>query len=241
MNPKQLIHDQSKVHAVLKELPDGRLVTTKGCKIYIPSRYAERGLAFIGIETQIVGIFAISVEDKYYGIHMVNAMVRIEPTSTSKIMINEEEHYEFEFEPGAPVISSTMLVKTDTLVYRISNEIVTKGRVPWYLNYFTLSELFDTARYHAGANIGQNHEVTELLISMIARNPDDRHQYYRSSVKSLDDIEKKPPAFVALRSVIYSATNTTNKLAGSYFHEGLVSALVTPTERVERIEDLLRR
>lgn len=241
MNPKSLVLDADKVHAVLKELPDGRLVTTKGCKAYIPSRYAERGLAFIGIETQIVGIFAISVEDKFYGVNMVNAMVRIEPTSTVKVTIDEEEYYEFYFEPGSTVVSSLSLVKTDTLVYRIYDEIISKGRVPWYLSYLKLSHLFDTAKYHAGANIGQNNEVTELIVSMIARNPSDRHQYYRNFIKTLADIDKTPPAFIALRSVIYAATNTTNKLAGSYFHEGLVSALVTPTERVERIEDLLRR
>jgi hypothetical protein len=198
-------------------------------------------LAYIGIETQIVGIAAVVTDDKFYGVMMVNAMTRIEPVSTVRIMIEDEEYFEFVFPPGSTVISSTSLVKTDTLVYRIYDEIISKGRVPWYLSYIKLSEIFDTASYHAGANIGKNHEVTELIVSMIARNPKDRHEYYRKFVKALADIEKTPPAFIALRSVVYAATNTTNKLAGSYFHEGLVSALVTPTDRVERIEDLLRR
>lgn len=241
MDPKKLIRDASKVHAVLRELPDGRLVTTKGCKIYVPSRFAERDLAFIGIETQIVGICAITVEDTYYGVWCVNAMMRIEPTSTVRITIDDEEYFEFAFEAGATVVSSTGLVKTDTLVYKIYDEIIAKGRVPWYLGSVELSNLFDTAKYHAGANIGQNHEVTELIVSMISRNPANRHEYYRTTVKSVDDVVKRRPAFIPLRSVIYAATNTTNKLAGSYFHDGLVSALVTPTERVERIEDLLRR
>jgi hypothetical protein len=241
MDPKKLTRDPSKVHAVLKELPDGRLVTTKGCKIYIPSRFAERNLAQVGVETHIVGIYAMVVEDSYYAVSIVNAMCRIEPTSTLKIMVDEEEYFEFTFEPGATVMTSTSLVKRDTLTYNIYDEIIAKGRVPWYLGYIELGKLFDTAKYHAGANIGQNNEVTELIVSMIARNPEDRHQYYRKSVKSLDEVQKRPPAFIPLRSVIYAATNTTNRLAGSYFHEGLVSALNTPTDRVERIEGLLRR
>ena len=241
MNPKKLIRDPSKVLASLKELPDNRLVTTKGCKIYIPVRYAERGLAQIGIETYIVGIYAITVDDTYYGVSIVNAMTRIEPTSTIKIMVDDEEYYEFSFDPGSTVMSSTLLVKRDTLTYNIYDEIISKGRVPWYMNYIDLSKLFETAKYHAGANIGQNQEVVELIVSMIARNPDNRHEYYRHSIKSLDDVTLKPPAVIPLKSVIYGATNTTNKLAGSYFHEGLVSALNTPSDRVERIEDLLRR
>ena len=241
MNPKKLIRDPSKVLASLKELPDNRLVTTKGCKIYIPVRYAERGLAQIGIETYIVGIYAITVDDTYYGVSIVNAMTRIEPTSTIKIMVDDEEYYEFSFDPGSTVMSSTLLVKRDTLTYNIYDEIISKGRVPWYMNYIDLSKLFETAKYHAGANIGQNQEVVELIVSMIARNPDNRHEYYRHSIKSLDDVTLKPPAVIPLKSVIYGATNTTNKLAGSYFHEGLVSGLNTPSDRVERIEDLLRR
>lgn len=241
MNPKTLVRDPAKVHACLAELDDGRLVCKKKVKIYIPTRFAGRGLAFIGIETQIVGIYAIVVDDKYYGVSMVNALMRIEPTSMVKVMVEEEEYYEFTFDAGSTVLASTMLVKTDTLVYKIYDEIIAKGRVPWYLGYTELGKLFDTARYHAGANIGENHEVTELLVSMISRNPENRHQYYRQVVTSMEDLAAKPPAFIPLRSVTYAATNTTNKLAGSYFSEGLVSALVSPADRVERIEDLLRR
>lgn len=241
MNPKHLRRDAAKVQACLKELPDGRLVTTKLTRIYIPARFAERGLAEIGIETHIVGIYAISVEDTFYGISMVNAMMRIEPTSTMKVVIDEEEYYQFTFEPGSTVLPSVHLVKMDTLVYKIYDEIIAKGRVPWYLGYTELGKLFDTARKHAGANIGSNHGVTELIVSMISRDAKDRTKYYRQTIQSLDEMAKRPPAFIPMRSVTYAATNTTNKLAGSYFNEGLVSALVSPSERTERIEELLRR
>ena len=242
MDPRQRFkRDAGAVQAYLKELPDGRLVTTKGCKIYIPTRYAERGLASIGIETHIVGIYAIVVEDQYYAVCSVNAMQRIEPTSSIKVVFNDEEYYEFTFDPGSTVISSLQLVKTDTLVFKIYDEIISKGRVPWYLGYADLGRLFDTAKYHAGANIGQNHEVTELLISMIARDSKDRRVYYRQSVKTLKDVQDNPPAFIPLRSTTYGATNTTSKLAGSYFKDGLTSALVSPADRVEPIEDILRR
>lgn len=241
MDPRSLVRDPARVHACLRELPDGRLVATKNVKIYVPTRFAERGLASIGIETHIVGIYAIVAEDKYYGVSLVNAMQRIEPTATVKVVVQDDEYYEFSFAPGATVVSSVQLVKTDTLVYKIYDEIIAKGRVPWYLGYPELGKLFDTAKYHAGANIGQNHEVTELIVSIIARDPQNRARYYRQAVRSMADVAKTPPAFIPLRSVTYAATNTTNKLAGSYFKEGLVSALVTPAERVERIEELLRR
>lgn len=245
MNPKKLIRDPKKVHAALVEVPDdrgdARIVAKKQVKIYIPARFAERNLAQIGIETHIVGIYAIVVDDLFYGVSMVNAMLRIEPTSTMKILVDGDEYYEFSFDAGSTVVSSVQLVKTDTLVYRIYEEIFGKGHVPWYLGYGELAKLFDTAGHHAGVSIGSQPEVTELLVSMISRDLTDRTKYYRQTVKSLEDLVRNPPAYISLRSVQYAATNTTNKLAGSYFSDAMVSALVSPAERTERIESLLRK
>lgn len=241
MDSKRLIHNPGKVHVCLKELEDGRLVAIKPLKMYIPTRFAERNLASIGIETHIVGLAAIVNEENCYGVLLVNAMLRIEPTSTLKVMFGDDEYYEFAFEAGSTVVASTQLVKTDTLVFRIYDEIIAKGRAPWYLGYAELGHLFDTAKYHAGANIGTNREVTELIVSMIARDPEDRTKYYRETVRSMEDLKKRPPAIIPLRSVQYSATNTVNKLAGSYWNDALTSALVSPAERTERIEELLRK
>lgn len=240
MNPKTLIRDASKIHECLQELDDGRVVTSRECKIYIPSRFAERGLAEIGVDNYIIGIYAIVVDDKYYGVSNINAMIRIDPSYVLRVKLHGVEYFEFTFSPGSTVIMSTGLVKIDTLVYRIYDEIISKGRVPWYLDYNDLGKIFDTAKLHAGANIGQNSEVTELIVSMICRDKVDRNKYYRSTVLSADDIKTRPPAYIPLRSVIYAATNTTNKLAGSYFGTSVVSALVSPADRTERIEALLR-
>lgn len=240
MNPKLLLRDAAKIHACLKELPDKRLVTTKDLKIYIPSRWTDHGLAETGIETHVCGIFALVLDDKYYATMMVNAMVRIDPTSTIRVMVEEEEYLEFSFEAGSTVISTLMLVQMDVLTYRIYHELIAGGRIPWYLSYLDLGGLFDTAEEHAGARIGKNREVTELLISMIARSEEDRHRYYRQTVNSMAEVFSKPPVCIPLRSVTYSATNTTNKVLGNFFDEGVNSALISPTERVEPIEDILR-
>lgn len=240
MDPKKLVHDAAKVKMCLRETPNEMLVAVKPVKIYIPSRFAERNLASIGIETHICGIAGIVVEDKYYALFLLNAMMRIEPTSTLKVMVGDEEYYEFSFDAGSTILPSIQLVKTDTLVFRIYDEFIAKGRVPWYMGYNEMGKIFDTAKTFAGANIGQNHEVTELLVSMIARDPEDRTKYYRQTVKSREDLIKRPPVIIPLRSVQYSATNTVNKLAGSYWNDALTSSLVSPGERTERIEALLR-
>jgi hypothetical protein len=239
MNPKQLVRDADKVKAALRETSDGKLVAVKPVKIYIPSRYVEVGLATIGIETSICGVYAITVEGSFYAVSLINAMVRIEPTSMMKILIDGDEYYEFEFEKGATVIPMLDLVKADAIVYKIYNEIIAGGHTPWFLSYVDMALIFDTAKEYAGANIGQNHEVTELLVSIVARDARNRHQFYRQTIEDMHDLLTNPPVFIPLRSPEYAAGNTLNKLAGSYFSRGVVSALVTPTTRLERLDQIL--
>jgi len=241
MDPAQLVRDASRVHACLQEMPDGRVMCTKRVTIQIPARFAERNLAYVGMDNYILGIYAIIVEDLYYGISLINAMIPIDPGKTNRIKVLGQDYLEFVFEPGSTVFKTLDLVKTDTIPYNIYDELLSSGRIPWYIGYDDLGKLFDTAQYHAGANIGQNREVTQLLASWVARDPDDLTRFFRTTIRSVEDMRKKRPAFIPMKSVEYSATNTTNKLGGSYFSLGVVSALNDPSDRVEPIEAILRK
>lgn len=238
MDISKLVRNPAAVSETLHELDDNSLITAKGCRIYIPARFAERGLAFLGAETYVIGIFAIVVEN-VYSIMMVNAMIRIDPSEINTVGIGDDEYLEFVFYPGSQVITNLGLVKTDTLTYKIYDEIIAKARVPWYLSYFDLAHIFDTAREHAGANIGANREVTELLVSVSARNDVNRVQYYRQVISDDEYLQRSPPMYAPLKDVSLSATNAINKLGGGYFRVGTVSAIVNPSERVERIEEIL--
>ena len=241
MDFKKLKRDAPKVHACLKELDDGQLVTTKGCKIYIPAHFTDHQMANIGAEIAISGIFAITVDDTYYGVSLANAMMRIEPTLINRIMYQDVEYIEFVFDPGSTVISNVNLLKQDFFVYRIYSVIIASGYVPWFMGYREAGEIFASALYHAGVRVGANHAIIEMIIASISRDPNDRTQFYRHTIMSLEDLEKTPPVFIPLRSVSYGATNATAKLVGAYWEEGLTSALVNPTDTVEPIEGLLRR
>lgn len=224
----------------LKELPNGSVITTKACKIQIPTRFGERNLAEIGVDIFIPGIYAI-IMDNMYAVSLVNAQIKIAPAKILKKLIEDVEYYEFFFEPGQVMFKSTTLVQKDTLLYYVFDEIITKANIPWFLNYDDLGKLLDSSYHYTGKNIANNQELTELIISLISRDPDDRIKYYRTAVKSYADLDTTPPTYVPLNSVIYSATNTLNKLAGNYINDGIISALVNPTERTERLDSLLRQ
>lgn len=240
MDIQKLIRSASEITKNLKEMPDNSLITVKGCKIVIPSRFLERGLAEISVDVTIAGMYAMIVDDTFFATSIVPAMMRITPTETNVLPINGEDHHVFSFAAGSVVIPSLDLVKAPFIIYSLYSEFISKGNIPWYFGYTELSKFLNLSKYHTGTNVGSQHEVTELIISMIARDPKDKTKPYRNSVKSLSDLLNNPPAFIALRNIQFGANNTINKLAGSHVHEGIASALVSPGERVERIEEMLR-
>lgn len=231
--------DSDAVLKHLRELDDGSIVTDTACKIIVPERYATRRLANIGTEVHILGFFAIILEDGTYGVSATTARMRITPSSTEIVEHQGVRYYQFQFFPGDRVVYDTNLVQDDTLTYYIYNEHVEKGNIPWYFNYFDMAHLLSTAVEHAGINLG-NKAVIELIISTMCRNKADMTQLYRHIFEKHSDVETNPPIVVPFRSVIWNTSDTTSKLIGAYFGDSITSALVNPSERVERIEELLR-
>ena len=240
MDYKQLQRNPKMVMSELVTRPDGSVVTKNGCKIYFPVRYADIELAEVGADNLCVGIFPIVVQDKYYSVLIVDAMVSLKPSDINKIKIDEIPYYEFVFEPGSVVIATLDLVQDGKMLYRIYNEFFQNGKIPWFIGYEDLGNILDTSKTIAGADIGCGLEVVQLLASLVARDKSNRTKYYRTIINSKQDLITNPPYFIALKNVKYSATNALDKIAGSYYEDGLISALTTPTERVEKIEQVLR-
>ena len=241
MDVSKLMRDAAKAHASLKELDDNSVIALKQCAIYIPERYIEQGLATMGSETYILGIFAFADASGAYGVSSVCASMRITPSIINNVVIHDEPCLEFIFNPGDTVIADTQLVVQDTMLYRVYLEFIAKGNVPWFMNYSDVCSIFSAAEHHNGVKLGANDAILEMIISTMCRAPNDRAIYYRHYIKRQDQLVKEQPQYIAFRSVTYGATNTTAKLIGAYFNDGLDSALVYPSKRKEKIEELLRK
>lgn len=241
MDIKNLTRDSQRVHTALAETPKGALVAVKALKIYVPLDYEDRKMAVIANEIRTTAIFAIVVDDQFYAVSLVTAMMQLTPSSTTVIKIDGEDYYEFSFDKGSEVCPNVNLVKDDKLVYRIYDSIIAKGHIPWFLSYEDVGKLFTTALSHGGIRLGPNNIPLEMIAASISRQSKDRTKYYRHTLKSMAEQYVNPPAFVPFRSVIYGATNTTAKLMGAYFDDGLMSALVNPSEKTEGVETILRK
>lgn len=241
MKVTDFIKDKPAVMKTLIEADDGSVITKTGCRIFIPKRYVERGMAEIGSDNYSIGFFPLLTADNRFMLFNAIAYIYLNPSEFSTAYIDGEEFIEFKFEPYSVVIKSLSLVQKDTLVYSVFNEFISSGNIPWYINYDDSGTLFDTATTIAGTSIGQNPEQIEILLASISRQPQNRMAYFRTLVKSMEDAKKLQPVRVPLKSVSYSATNTTNKLAGARADEGIRSALLHPTTHPDSIGTILRK
>jgi hypothetical protein len=238
MNISTLKRDPNKVKEVIVK-NNGVYITKAACSIYIPVRYADKGMIILGEENYFVGVFAIVI-DGYYSVTMVNSLINIGNPRLSTVTIDDMEYYKADFEPGTVVFKRDKVLTNNKIPFKLFNDMLSRGYVPFYLNYDDLGSLLNTSKEYAGVGFTENVAVFQLIVSLLSRAKGLKDSFYRQVINSYDDITKNPPNFVALYNVNYSASNTLSKLTGSYFTEGIVSSLVTPTKKVERIEELLR-
>lgn len=238
MQSDNLIRDAARVRTHWKITTKDEMVAIKPVKIYIPARYRQSDMAIFENEKSFMGIFAMVVDDTYYGVSLVSSFIRSEPTAINDVIIDDEDYIELYYDPGARIMTNVNVPKVDSFLYRISDEFDAKGKIPWFMSYEDLGKLFENSGYYNGRQIGYNPQVNEMIAATISRDPDDVKKYFRQRQMGAADGSK--PTVIPLRAVSYGATNAIAKLMGPYFDENVTSTLVSPGQRVENIERLLR-
>lgn len=226
----------------LVKLPDKTVFTKVGCRVIFPVCYAEHQLAFIGEEVQALGILAVIFpETGQYTVMNVPSLMKMSPAVINVVKIFDEDYYELLFDPNTPLFTTTQLVVDDVMPYRIYKYFVAHGRIPWYLDFLDVTNLFLPCTQYCKVSLAANEAVMSLVASDVARNPTDPGQKFCTTIQSIEERNKQRPYWVPFTDIQYGATNTTAKMMGNYADLAVVSALVNPSQRLENIEELLRQ
>jgi len=239
MNVKELKRNPTlaKTHFITTD--QGSLLTKHGLSIMIPKRFVEVSLATVGSDNEIVGICAWIIGNEYF-ITLTNALFKITPDNITETIVDGDVYVSYNFDKNSVVMPNTNLLKSSGIVFHIFNELIAKGKVPWYINYLDRLNIFDSANKHAGVSFTDQKEVTEMIVAVNTRFKDNINQYYRHVIKKEDDLISDKHKPTSLRDVEFSATTTLNKLMGSYMNRAITSSLNHPSERVEKLEEYLR-
>lgn len=242
MDVHQLIRDRDRVRSALTKTEDGVVMASRDVHIHIPERYLTKGLAEVSSNSSTLGIFGMIVDDRYYATSLAITSLPIRPTTITTIKIDGDVYVDFFFEAGSVVFPDTQVIINDQLLYSVFDEFFAKGHIPWFIEYqHDLSDIFDSAKQFAGYDFGRNHVILEIIAASVIRVKGNLNRYYRHAIQKQSDLSHQTPEIIPLRSISYGATNTISKLVGSYFGDGLTSALVNPSDRLEKIEETLRR
>lgn len=256
MDFKRLVRDGSVIHEMLVELPDHSIITKKGCKIYIPARYAEQRLAHISNEIFIFGIFAIVVDNgtpavgistdlsaapsRVYGVSNACTMLNIAPGAQRVVKSRDQSYYEFSFDPGTTLIKNSYAVMDDTLPYQMYREFIEMGKVPEFFSYEDMANIFISVVDLAGVKLGASEAILSAIASSVIKDPEELRRSFAFVINEIDEQLKHRYSVVPFRDVQLGATNNTAKLMGSFSDLATSSMLVNPSTRSEPMEELLR-
>lgn len=233
MKSTVMIYDPDRVEQALKTAGES-IVAVKQVSIMIPARYVQRGLALFEDEISIVGYCAFIVDGNYYATSLNPAPFKTEPSSVMERIIDDVPQLELIYEPGALVISNVNVMMVDSLPYRIFDEFIAKGRLPWFIRERDTAVLFKNSKRLCGVELGANPAIFSIVSTNIYRDAENPQTFYRQSAKIED------PVIIPLRSTTGGGTNTMARMLGNYFEENMTGAIVYPSDRLEPGDRILR-
>lgn len=213
-------------------------ITTDDISVMFPSRFINKGLCDIGDVVKVVGIYAVMDSHNNYSVVNTPIFQFLVPNNITDIEINDTEYKLLSFDKNSVFIPDNSLIVSDSFIYQIFEELFLNGNVPWYLDYNDLSSVFEESKKYAGSNIGNDSMAFEILSAIVSRSPIDKKIYFRQTLDKTNSGNK--PEYVGLNNIYYSFDNTGAKILGSYFGDGLVSALVDPEKKTSTTAEILR-
>ena len=227
----------SKLMDYMKVIDDTMIFDSELLECYVPTRYAAEGVGLCHIQdfVKCLGIFECVVnKTERFGL-ILPCMLNMLPSSSRRTIEDDVEYIVFEFQRGDKFLTTRTALKEDYIAYAMYNEFITMGRFPKFLNYNTTAFLFDTAEKVCGVNLKTPHSIFEMIYAHLARDKNNLTKKYRHT-----DMKERP-YFLGTKNVSVALDSTSSKLLGSYFSDGLNSALLNPTETQSPLEDLLRQ
>lgn len=217
------------------KVTEANTLVTQDIYLMFPLHFIKKGLAYINSDgLRIVGIYALLDMDDNYCIVKDPIFQELQPSNISYCEVNGEEYVIAFFNKDTIFMLNNNLVVSDSFLYDLFDEFFTNGKIPWYINYEELANLFSDSKQYTNTNIGSDPIIFEVLTSTIARTKKDKTIYYRKSLNS-------ELSYIGLNDIRYGYNNTGARLIGGYFKEGIINSIVDPETTTSESSKILRK
>lgn len=217
----------------------GNIITVlEDLTVVFPDRYVNQELAFIGSTVKMVSIFAVVDKNRNYGVVLAPIFIELSPMNITSVDIDGSINKVLEFKKGDVFAGNRELILNEDFMYNLFDEFFLKGKIPWFLNYEHISNLFMEAKKYAGSKLGGNPLAMEILTAIICRVEGNKELFFRQVLES--NKSKKKKTHVGLSNIYYSFDNTNSKINGSYYGSGVSSAIINQEKETTKVADVLR-
>ncbi len=234
------IRDKDKVMRAIAKDSEGRRIAKAPLRIHTPVRFVEKGLSAIGLSTYVYGAFPIIMEDGSYLVSNICGRIKINPTQTKIITIDDVDYYEFYFDKDSVIFPTNRVVQDDKIIFFVLDELVFLAKVPWYLGYDDMCNILSTAKEYADFGGATVQEIVEVFGSIIARPKSNHDKFLRLTAKTPSDFLADKIQYVPMESVYLSVPGTVNRISGSHFEPAIEGALTQPSKTVDNLQRILR-
>jgi hypothetical protein len=221
----------------LKEKGD-EIYATEKLSVVFPTRYINRHLCLIGNKVSLISVFLIADDKGNYGIMNIPAMIDLTPNEIMDIKVDGADYKELIFEKDSLFTDNNNLMKRADFMYDMFDEFLINGKVPFFLNYDDLSNLFRYTAKYANTGLGNNPLAMEITTSIIARSKKDVNVKYREYLSNPKG-KVEQPNFIGLMDIYNTFDSNINKMAGSYAKAGISSAVTNKQQTTSSIEEVL--
>lgn len=236
------MYDFTKLNMDTKAIEDiivkkGRvLICKEDIQIVYPKRFDDRDFTSFDSNIRIMGIFAFVDTKGNYAVHNIPNRLSVRPSITETIMINGEHHVLMTFYKDSIISDDTTMVMDTSFLNSLYNEFIVLGKVPSFFGYLDLLKTFKLTLQFNGSPVGKYNTPLELLISLIARDINDKKKMFRYTGKKTG----KPGEiyWVGLSNVHYAVTSLMSKLGGGYGSQAIFSA-VNNRQEMSSLEELI--
>lgn len=200
-------------------LSNGSYKATERIRILIPKRYMDVNLMSISTTVKTLGVFITITDDNKYALATIPLTLELAPNKLETVDVVGKEFFLLYFEKDSTVIVTEKLIKHTDFVFALLDEFIIKGHLAFYKKYEDVPNLFSLVSKYTGSNVAEDISSITLLMSIVARHPD--NTFFREDTS-------KPLKMVGLNDPINRYHDTFSKLSSNYLKKGVMTAITRP-------------
>jgi hypothetical protein len=211
---------------------NGMVSSKKPFKLYIPEVFKKYDLFTQGDDILCAGSFLMLFDNDEYLLSNIPGVLTIYPESFTKVDFKGTPCFEFNMPKGK--VFNELAIKTADVAAIFINIFVFHSNHPWWLTDLDLYKLLCGCTKYSGIGVDSSPEILELLIALASRTVKDDSILYKNGDKGTK------LQWVPLYDVNY-LYSTFAKITNNYQNAGMVSAVISKTNKPSPIEAAIRK